>query len=67
MGNTFIKDNDTINWNSLKTENIKENQLTDDSKLLLNRLQLNLPKLQNSETPVDIDKIFSKYQAVNNV
>ena len=60
MGNTFTKDNDTINWNSLKTENISEHHLTDDSKLLLNRLQLNLPKLQHSETPVDIDNIFSK-------
>jgi len=66
MGNTFNKDNDTINWNSLKTENIGDDngQLTYDSKLLLNRLQIDLPKNIKSETDSEIDKFFSKYKTV---
>lgn len=66
MGNTFNKDNDTINWNSLKTENIGDDngQLTYDSKLLLNRLQFDLPKNIKSETDSEIDKFFSKYKTV---
>jgi len=66
MGNTFTRDtNDTINWNSLKTENLSNDNnyssMSNDSKLLLNRLVLNIPKGGgNSEDMSDIDNIFSK-------
>lgn len=68
MGNTFTRDtNDTIHWNSLKTENLSGgndntySSMSQDSKLLLNRLELNLPKIENnSEEMSDIDNIFSK-------
>jgi len=66
MGNTFTRDtNDTIHWNSLKTDKLSDDNnyssMSNDSKLLLNRLELNLQK-GSGETEVmsDIDNIFSK-------
>lgn len=75
MGNTFTRDtNDTIHWNSLKTENLSGGNdnnysaMSQDSKLLLNRLELNLPKIENnSEEMSDIDNIFSKSKLSNNL
>jgi hypothetical protein len=46
MGNILTKDSDTIHWNSNKNDNL---QLTNDSKLLLDRLSLP-DKLEDSET-----------------
>lgn len=68
MGNAITKENDTINWNNLKTENFSESRnytnLSSDSKLLLSKLQLNIPNLSESETDsINIENIFSKYQA----
>jgi len=64
MGNTFAKDNDTIHWKSLKTENISDNKkynfMSEDSKQLLEKLELNLPKLsENTDLTSDLS-IFSK-------
>jgi epidermal growth factor receptor substrate 15 len=74
MGNTFAKNNanDTINWNSIKTDNISDNinggALTNDSKLLLDRLSLNIPKnFAETESLSEVDNIFSKYQHVAKV
>ena len=70
MGNVINKDNDTINWNNVKTDNFTSNNrnqfLSDDSKLLISKLQLNLPPVQDSESDgfSDIEKIFNKYQSV---
>jgi hypothetical protein len=74
MGNTFAKNNndnnndnnDTINWNSIKTEKVGGNLLSNDSKLLLNRLELNIPNNEETEVISEVDNIFSKYQHVNN-
>ena len=66
MGNIITRDtNDTIHWNSLKTDKISEDNnfssMSNDSKLLLNRLELNLQKGGGeSEVMSDIDNIFSK-------
>ena len=75
MGNTFTRDtNDTIHWNSLKTENLSGGNdntysaMSQDSKLLLNRLELNLPKMENnSEEMSDLDNIFSKPKLSSNM
>lgn len=75
MGNTFTRDTiDTIHWNSLKTENLSGGNdnsysaMSQDSKLLLNRLELNLPKIENnSEEMSDIDTIFSKPKLSTNM
>ena len=57
MGNTIIKENN--NWNSLQNNIAKENRLSNDSKLLISKLKLNLPELSES-SPVNIDDIFSR-------
>ena len=66
MGNTITKDNDTINWNNLKTDNFSDSlnnkYLSNDSKLLLSKLDINLSNIPNNETD-SIDNIFSKYQS----
>jgi hypothetical protein len=66
MGNTITKDNDTINWNKLKTDNFSDSlnnkYLSNDSKLLLSKLDINLSNIPNNETD-SIDDIFSKYQS----
>jgi len=67
MGNTFAKDNDTIHWKSLKTENISDNKkynfMSEDSKQLLEKLELNLPKLsENTDLTSDLS-VFSKNEA----
>jgi len=66
MGNTITKDNDTINWNNLKTDNFSDSlnnkYLSNDSKLLLSKLDINLSNIPNNETD-SIDDIFSKYQS----
>lgn len=68
MGNVINKDNDTINWNNVKTDNFTSNNqnafLSDDSKLLISKLQLNLPDVVASESDgfSDVEKIFNKYQ-----
>jgi len=68
--NKIENDSDTINWNSIKTEKLDSKNvggaLTDDSKLLLNRLELNLPANENTEVFSEVDNIFSKYQKVEN-
>lgn len=69
MGNVINKDNDTINWNNVKTEKFSEGNgalfLSDDSKLLASRLVLNIPEVEPSESEhLDIEKIFNKYQVV---
>lgn len=65
MGNAIAKDNDTINWNNVKTDNFSENinnkQLTNDSKLLISRLQLNIPTVNDTESD-NLSDIFNKYQ-----
>ena len=70
MGNVINKDNDTINWNNVKTEKFSESNgalfLSDDSKLLASRLVLNIPEVEPSESEhLDIEKIFNKYQVVS--
>ena len=72
MGNVINKDNDTINWNNVKTENISESNgklfLSDDSKLLASKLVLNIPDVNLSESDhLDIEKIFNKYQVVPSI
>ena len=75
MGNTFAKNNanDTINWNSIRTDKMSDNNvsggaLSNDSKLLLDRLSLNIPKnFAETETLSEVDNIFSKYQHVSKV
>ena len=66
MGNTITKDNDTLNWNNLKTDNFSDSlnnkYLSNDSKLLLSKLDINLSNILNTETD-SIDNIFSKYQS----
>jgi hypothetical protein len=66
MGNTITKDNDTLNWNNLKTNNFSDSlnnkYLSNDSKLLLSKLDINLSNILNTETD-SIDNIFSKYQS----
>ena len=66
MGNTITKDNDTLNWNNLKTDNFSDSlnnkYLSNDSKLLLSKLDINLSNITNNETD-SIDDIFSKYQS----
>jgi outer membrane biosynthesis protein TonB len=66
MGNTITKDNDTLNWNNLKTDNFSDSlnnkYLSNDSKLLLSKLDINLSNIPNNETD-SIDDIFSKYQS----
>jgi hypothetical protein len=69
MGNVINKDNDTINWNNVKTDKISESTgplfLSDDSKLLASKLVLNIPDVEPSESEhLDIEKIFNKYQVV---
>ena len=69
MGNVINNDKDTINWNNVKTDNISDNNnkfLTDDSKLLISKLTLNIPNPVESEEISDVEKIFSKYQFLNN-
>ena len=64
--NNNNNESDTINWNSLKTEKINVGgALSNDSKLLLNRLELNLPKNDETEIFSEVDNIFSKYQTVS--
>jgi hypothetical protein len=62
----YSNDSDTINWNSIKTEKIPNKNvggdLSNDSKLLLGRLELNLPKNEETEQFSEVDNIFSKYQ-----
>ena len=71
MGNVINKENDTINWNNVKTDNFTSNNsnlfLSDDSKLLLSKLQLNLPNFSESDSDgvSDIEKIFNKYQVTS--
>jgi len=73
MGNTFAKNNanDTINWNSIRTDKMSDNNvsggaLSNDSKLLLDRLALDIPKnFAETETLSEVDNIFSKYQHVS--
>jgi len=75
MGNTFAKNNtnDTINWNSIKTDKMSDNNvsggaLSNDSRLLLDRLTLDLPKnFVETETLSEVDNIFSKYQHISKV
>jgi hypothetical protein len=66
MGNTITKNNDTLNWNNLKTDNFSDSlnnkYLSNDSKLLLSKLDINLSNILNNETD-SIDNIFSKYQS----
>jgi hypothetical protein len=66
MGNTITKDNNTLNWNNLKTDNFSDSlnnkYLSNDSKLLLSKLDINLSNIPNNETD-SIDDIFSKYQS----
>jgi hypothetical protein len=66
MGNAIAKDNDTINWNNVKTNNFSESlgnkHLSNDSKLLLSKLEINLPDMPDSESD-NIEKIFTKYQS----
>jgi hypothetical protein len=66
MGNAIAKDNDTINWNNVKTDNFSESlgnkQLSNDSKLLLSKLNINLPDMPDTESE-NIDNIFTKYQS----
>jgi hypothetical protein len=57
MGNTIIKENN--NWNSLQNNIAKENSLSNDSKLLISKLKLNLPELSDSSSG-NIDDIFSR-------
>jgi len=69
MGNVINKDNDTINWNNVKTDKFSEGNgtlfLSDDSKLLASRLVLNIPDVVASESDhLDIEKIFNKYQVI---
>jgi hypothetical protein len=69
MGNVINKDNDTINWNNVKTDKNSESTgplfLSDDSKLLASKLVLNIPDVEPSESEhLDIEKIFNKYQVV---
>jgi hypothetical protein len=70
MGNVINKDNDTINWNNVKTDNFSDNNknkfLTDDSKLLISKLTLNIPNPVESDEISDVEKIFSKYKVLNN-
>ncbi len=65
MGNAIAKDNDTINWNNVKTDNFSENlgnkQLTNDSKLLISRLHLNIPTVNETESD-NLSDIFNKYE-----
>ena len=75
MGNTFAKNNanDTINWNSIRTDKMSDNNvsggaLSNDSKLLLDRLALDIPNnFAETETISEVDNIFSKYQHVSKV
>ena len=66
MGNTIAKDNDTINWNNIKTDNLSDNMnvkhLSNDSKLLISKLQLNLPNVTETESD-NISNVFTKYQS----
>ena len=70
MVNVINKDNDTINWNNIKTDNFSDNNknkfLTDDSKLLISKLTLNIPNPVESDEISDVEKIFSKYKVLNN-
>jgi hypothetical protein len=67
MGNTIAKNNsDTINWNNVNTDKfsptMNNKYLSGDSKLLYDRLTLNLPEIDITESEQDIDKtIFAKY------
>ena len=72
MGNTFAKENsnDTIHWNSLDTDKISDTvkmNLSNDSKLLLERIHIDLQTGgANIETEqlTDIDNIFSNFKNV---
>jgi hypothetical protein len=67
MGNSVAKNNsDTINWNNVNTDkfspNFNNKYLSNDAKTLYNRLTLNLPNFEITESEQDIDKsIFAKY------
>lgn len=71
MGNVINKDNDTMNWNNIKTDKFSESNntlfLSDDSKLLASKLVLNIPEVVVSESDgfTDVEKIFNKYQVIN--
>ena len=66
MGQTISKENESLNWDSIKTENGGSKQLSNDSKLLLNRITLNLPAVNNDNQPSsDVENIFTKYISSN--
>jgi hypothetical protein len=68
MGNAIAKENSTINWNNVKTDNFSDNnqsrQLSNDSKLLVSKLKLNIPEFPDSESD-NLSNIFTKYQTTN--
>ena len=72
MGNSVAKNNsDTINWNNVNTDKFSptfnNKYLSADSKLLYDRLTLNLPEIEITESEQDIDKsIFAKYTSTIN-